>query len=146
MFVPALGKCVWCPAAPDFIEGSQAFGIPWNPGTRLASRAAVIPGTQNQRSAAQLSGMPRPRPTHMMIRLGVGALVICAVTAALLKDRTDTQASPPARPGEPPPTDPMIPLTVAETARLLAAQHTRSARPRRVLADMETPPPIRSRW
>src|SRR5260370_2368963 len=34
--------------------------------------------------------------------LVIAALAICAVTAALLKDRTDTQAPPPRRPGQPP--------------------------------------------
>jgi hypothetical protein len=53
--------------------------------------------------------------------LVMAALAICAVTAALLKDRTGTQAPPPVRPGQPPPADPgMIPLTVAEIARLLS--------------------------
>ena len=51
--------------------------------------------------------------------LVMAALAICAITAAQLKDRTGTQAPPPARPGQPPPADPgMIPLTVAEIARL----------------------------
>ena len=34
--------------------------------------------------------------------LVMAALAICAVTAALLRDRTDTQAPPPTRPGQPP--------------------------------------------
>jgi hypothetical protein len=51
----------------------------------------------------------------------MAALAICAVTAALLRRRTDTRAPAPARPDQPPPADPgMIPLTVAETGRLLA--------------------------
>jgi hypothetical protein len=50
----------------------------------------------------------------------MAALAVSAVTAALLRDRTDTQAPPPARPSQPPPTDPgMIPLTVPEITRLL---------------------------
>src|ERR1022692_437128 len=50
------------------------------------------------------------------------ALAICAVTAALLRDRTGTQAPPPVRPDQPPPPDPgMIPLTVPEIQRLLPA-------------------------
>ncbi len=54
--------------------------------------------------------------------LVMAALAICAVTAALLRDRTDTQAPPPARPGQLPPADPgMIPLTVPEITRLLTA-------------------------
>jgi SRSO17 transposase len=55
------------------------------------------------------------------IVLVMAALAICAVTAALLKDRTDTQAPPPVAPGQAPPEDPgMIPLTVPEIRRLLA--------------------------
>jgi hypothetical protein len=51
----------------------------------------------------------------------MAALAICAVTAALLRGRTDTQAPPPVRPDQPPPADPgMIPLTVPEITRLLA--------------------------
>jgi SRSO17 transposase len=53
--------------------------------------------------------------------LVMAALAICAVTAALLRDHTDTQAPRPIRPDQPPPTDPgMIPLTVPEITRLLA--------------------------
>ncbi len=50
------------------------------------------------------------------------ALAVCAVTAALLRDRTDTQAAPPVRPDQPPPADPgLIPYTVPQVRRLLAA-------------------------
>ena len=38
--------------------------------------------------------------------LVMAALAICAITAALLRDRTDTQAPPPVRPDQPPPPDP----------------------------------------
>jgi SRSO17 transposase len=56
------------------------------------------------------------------IVLVMAALAICAVTAAQLRDRTDTQAPPPGRPDTPPPADPgLIPLTVREVKRLLAA-------------------------
>jgi hypothetical protein len=62
--------------------------------------------------------------------LAMAALAICAVTAALLKDRTDAQAPPPARPHAPPPADPgLIPLTVREVRRLLAAGLDRPKRP-----------------
>jgi SRSO17 transposase len=58
--------------------------------------------------------------------LVMAALAICAVTAALVKDRTDTQAPPPVRPDQPPPAEPgMIPLTIPEIKRLLAALTTR---------------------
>jgi hypothetical protein len=54
--------------------------------------------------------------------LAMAALAICAITAALLKDATGTQAPPPVRPGQPPPPDPgLTPLTVPEIKRLLAA-------------------------
>jgi SRSO17 transposase len=54
--------------------------------------------------------------------LVMAALAICAVTAALLRDRTDTQAPAPVRPDQPAPAEPgMIPLTVPEIKRLLAA-------------------------
>jgi SRSO17 transposase len=57
--------------------------------------------------------------------LVMAALAICAVTAAQLRTRTDTQAPPPARPDEPPPPDPgLIPLTVHEVKRLLSAALT----------------------
>jgi hypothetical protein len=53
----------------------------------------------------------------------MAALAICAVTAAQLRDRTDTQTAPPVRPGDAPPADPgLIPLTVREIKRLLAAE------------------------
>ena len=56
----------------------------------------------------------------------MAALAICAITAALVKDRTDTQAPPPVRPDQPPPAEPgMIPLTIPEIKRLLAALTTR---------------------
>jgi SRSO17 transposase len=53
--------------------------------------------------------------------LAIAALAICAVTAALLRRRTDTRAPAPVQPDQPPPADPgLIPLTVPETSRLLA--------------------------
>jgi SRSO17 transposase len=53
--------------------------------------------------------------------LVMAALAACAVTAALLHDRTSTQAPPPTRPDQPPPADPgMIALTIPEITRLLA--------------------------
>ena len=56
------------------------------------------------------------------IVLVMAALAVCAVAAAQLRDRTGTQAPPPVSPGQAPPPDPgMIPLTVPEIKRLLAA-------------------------
>ena len=58
--------------------------------------------------------------------LVIAALAICAVTAALLRDRTNTQAPPPVRADQPPPAEPgMIPLTIPEIKRLLAALTSR---------------------
>jgi SRSO17 transposase len=58
--------------------------------------------------------------------LVMAALAVCAITAALARDRTDTQAPPPVRPDQPPPAEPgMIPLTIPEIKRLLAALTTR---------------------
>jgi SRSO17 transposase len=58
--------------------------------------------------------------------LVMAALAICAITAALARDRTGTQAPPPVRPDQPPPAEPgMIPLTIPEIKRLLAALITR---------------------
>ena len=57
--------------------------------------------------------------------LVMAALAICAITAALIKDRTDTQAPPPVSADQPPPAEPgMIPLTIPEIKRLLAALTT----------------------
>jgi SRSO17 transposase len=53
--------------------------------------------------------------------LVMAAMAICAVAAAQLRDRTDTQAPPPSTPAQEPPRDPgMIPLTIPEIKRLLA--------------------------
>ena len=66
--------------------------------------------------------------------LVMAALAICAITAALVKDRTDTQAPPPVRAGQPPPAEPgMIPLTIPEIKRLLAALTTRPLPPWHVI-------------
>jgi SRSO17 transposase len=53
--------------------------------------------------------------------LVMAALAVCAVVAARLTDRTNTQAPAPNTPDQPPPPEPgMIPLTVPEIKRLLA--------------------------
>ena len=62
--------------------------------------------------------------------LAMAALSVCAVTAAQLRDRTDTQAPPPAGPDDKPPADPgLIPLSVHEVKRLLAAAFCRPEPP-----------------
>jgi SRSO17 transposase len=78
--------------------------------------------------------------------LVMAALAVCAVTAALLLDRTNTQAPPPARPSQPPPADPgMIPLTIPEITRLLT---TSPARPGHVehWSNWRRRHQARSRW
>jgi SRSO17 transposase len=66
--------------------------------------------------------------------LVMAALAICAVTAALLRNRTNTQAPPPRAPGQAPPADPgMIPLTVPEVRRILAALTARPLPPPHVI-------------
>ena len=68
------------------------------------------------------------------IVLVMAALAICAVTAALLRDRTDTQAPPPVTPDQPPPAEPgLIPLTIPEIKRLLAALTTKPPPPWHVI-------------
>jgi SRSO17 transposase len=62
--------------------------------------------------------------------LVMAALAVCAVTAAQLRDRTGTQAPPPAGPDDKPPADPgLIPLSVREVKRLLAAALSRPEPP-----------------
>jgi len=81
--------------------------------------------------------------------LAMAALAICAVTAALLRDRTDTQAPPPLTPDQPPPTDPgMVPLTVAQVKHLLAALATPGRRRGRAACwlDWERRHQARARW
>ena len=64
------------------------------------------------------------------IVLVMAALAVCAVTAAQLRDRTGPQAPPPAGPDAAPPADPgLIPLTVREIKRLLAAALSRPQPP-----------------
>jgi hypothetical protein len=53
------------------------------------------------------------------LALAAAALAVCAVTAALARDRTSTLPHLPASPQELPPEDPgLIPLTVAEIQRV----------------------------
>jgi hypothetical protein len=62
--------------------------------------------------------------------LVMAALAICAVTTALLRDRTGTRAPPPVSPDQQPPDEPgMIPLTIPEIKRLLAALTLRTPSP-----------------
>jgi SRSO17 transposase len=68
--------------------------------------------------------------------LVMAALAICAVTAALLGNQASAQAPPPTGPDALPPADPgLIPLTVREVRRLLAAA-----------LDRPKPPGHAARW
>jgi hypothetical protein len=54
--------------------------------------------------------------------LVMAALAVCAITAARMRDHTDSRALAPARPDQQPPSDMgMAPLTVPEIHRLIAA-------------------------
>jgi SRSO17 transposase len=65
---------------------------------------------------------------HLVLVMAI--LAVCAVTAAQLRDRTDTQAPPPARPDATPPADPgLVPLSVREISHLLAAALNRARPP-----------------
>src|SRR5262249_33152136 len=62
--------------------------------------------------------------------LVMAALAICAVTAALLRRRTGTEAPAPVHPDQPPPADPgMTPLRVPENPRQLTTQPSRPGLP-----------------
>jgi SRSO17 transposase len=68
------------------------------------------------------------------IVLVMAALAICAITAARLRRRTGTQVPLPAASDQAPPAEPgMIPLTIPETARLIAALTTRPLPPRHII-------------
>jgi SRSO17 transposase len=83
------------PVEEDFQTGKDAFGLDHS---QVRTYPALI--------------------RHLV--LTIAALAVCAITAA--RSRTTTSTTPPAptRPDDPPPADPgLIPLTVAETKRLV---------------------------
>jgi SRSO17 transposase len=105
-----------------FVPAGQPVSL-----TRLVRAAGCRwPVEEDFRSGKGCFGLDESqvRLYHAIIRhtvLVMAALAICAVTAALLRRRTDTRAPAPVRPDQPPPADPgMIPLSVPETAGLLA--------------------------
>jgi len=114
--------------------GELAFHYCFVPGGQLASKARLIraaglrwPAEESFELAKGCFGLDQcqARLYTAILRhavLVMAALAICAVTAAQLTDRTGTQAPPPAGPDAPPPADTgLIPLTVREIRRLLAA-------------------------
>jgi hypothetical protein len=92
--------------------------------TRLIRAGMRWPVEEQFRAGKDFLGLDEShvRLNHAIARHTVpvlAALAICAVTAAQLKGRTDTQALSPVRPGQVPPADTgMIALTTAEIARL----------------------------
>ena len=105
-----------------FVPAGQPVSLP-----RLVRAAGCRwPVEEDFRSGKGCFGLDESqvRLYHAIARhtvLVMAALAICAITAALLRRRTDTRAPAPHQPDQPPPPDPgMIPLTVPETARLLS--------------------------
>ena len=113
--------------------GELAFHYCFVPAGELASKARLIraaglrwPVEESFELAKGCFGLDQcqARLYTAILRhlvLVMAALAVCAVTAAQLRDRTDTQAPPPAGPGDKPPADPgLVPLSVREVRRLLA--------------------------
>jgi SRSO17 transposase len=122
--------------------GELAFCYCYVPEGQLASKARLIraaglrwPAEESFELAKGCFGLDQcqARLYTAILRhivLVMAALAICAVTAAQLKGRTDTQAASPARPDDRPPANPgLIPLTVREIKRLLARTLQRPAPP-----------------
>jgi SRSO17 transposase len=122
--------------------GELAFCYCFVPAGQPASKAGLIraaglrwPAEENFEFGKDCFGLDQcqARLYTAILRhtvLVMAALAICAVTAALLRARTDTQAPPPLAPGQAPPPDPgMIPLTVPEIKRILAALTARPLQP-----------------
>jgi SRSO17 transposase len=117
--------------------GDLAFHYCWVPGGQVLTKARLIraaglrwPVEEDFAHGKDCFGLDQcqARLYTTIARhavLVMAALAICAITAAQVKDRTDTQAPPPVRAGQPPPPEPgMIPLTIPEIKRLLAALTT----------------------
>jgi SRSO17 transposase len=117
--------------------GELAFHYCFVPAGQLASRARLIraaglrwPVEESFEFAKGCFGLDQcqARLYTAILRhivLVMAALAICAITAAMLQHRTNTQAPPPVRPGDIPPADPgLVPLSVREISRLLAAATT----------------------
>jgi SRSO17 transposase len=128
--------------------GELAFHYCFVPGGQLASKARLIraaglrwPVEESFELGKGCFGLDQcqARLYTAILRhivLVMAAFAVCAVTAAAFRDRTDTQAPPPAGPDAAPPADPgLIPLTVREIRRLLASA---TARPK--------PPAHAARW
>jgi SRSO17 transposase len=126
--------------------GELAFHYCYVPGGQLLTKTRLItaaglrwPAEEDFEFAKDCFGLDQCQARLYIaiarhIVLVMAALAVCAVTSALLKDRTGSQAPPPASPGQPPPADPgMIPLTIPEIKRLLAALATRPRPPGHII-------------
>ena len=114
--------------------GELAFHYCFVPGGQLTSKARLIraaglrwPAEESFELGKGCFGLDQcqARTYTAVLRhtvLVMAALAICAVTAAQLRERTGSQAPPPAGPAQAPPSNAgLIPLTVREIQRLLAA-------------------------
>jgi SRSO17 transposase len=122
--------------------GELAFHYCYVPEGQLLTKTRLIraaglrwPAEEDFRSGKDCFGLDecQARLHAAILRhivLVMAALAICAVTAAQLRDRTDTQAPAPVTPDQAPPPDPgKIPLTVPEIRRLLARATQRNHPP-----------------
>jgi SRSO17 transposase len=122
--------------------GELAFHYCYVPEGQLASKARLIraaglrwPVEESFALAKGCFGLDQcqARTYTAVLRhivLVMAALAVCAVTAAQLRDRTAAQAPPPAGPAQAPPANAgLIPLTVREIQRLLAAALSRPQPP-----------------
>ena len=122
--------------------GELAFHYCFVPGGQLASKARLIraaglrwPAEESFELGKGCFGLDQcqARTYTAVLRhtvLVMAALAVCAVTAAQLRERTGSQAPPPAGPAQAPPASAgLIPLTVREIQRLLAAALSRPQPP-----------------
>ena len=122
--------------------GELAFCYCYVPAGQIASKARLIraaglrwPAEESFELGKDCFGLDQcqARLYTAILRhivLVMAAFAVCAVTAAMLRDRTDAQAPPPAGPDAAPPPDPgLIPLTVREVRRLLASALARPEPP-----------------
>jgi hypothetical protein len=118
--------------------GELAFHYCFVPAGQIVSKARLIraaglrwPAEENFEFAKDYFGLDQCQARlytairrHLVLVMTI--LAIRAVTAASLRPRTDTQAPPPASPDATPPADPgLVPLSVREVKRLLAAALSR---------------------
>ena len=122
--------------------GQLAFHYCYVPAGQIASKACLIRAAGLRWPVEECFELAKGSfgPDQCQARLStairrhnvlvMAALAVCAVTAAMLRDRAGTRAPPPAGPHASLPADPgLVPLTVPEIRRLLTAALTRPAPP-----------------